>query len=139
MSKIGGWWLSSFRLDANESLQEKYPTNYFRGEDRPYGGRLYMTDRRFIFLPHRIDAILGAGHESIPFETINDVSSEEDFLDESTLEERRIPPRIRIETLDGQHHFFVVEDLESTLETMQKALGILEDEADGSDDAPENR
>lgn len=113
-------------LDEGEVLLHKYPTNYFSEEDRPYGGRLYITDERFVFLPHRLDSILGASAVSIPFTTVNDVASEASVLTEAELEDRRIPTRLRIETLSGTVHLFVVDDLDAAVEEAHEAIGIVE-------------
>lgn len=134
MTKIGGWWMSSMALEDDEDLLHKYPTNYFGEDSRPYGGRLYVTDQRFIFLPHRLDSILGAGPVHIPFDTVNDVSSEADELSEAELESRRIPERLRIETLAGESHHFFVEDLEDTLASVHEVLGIANPAGDGDED-----
>lgn len=130
MTTIGGWWLSSLELDPGEALLHKYPTNYFGGDDRPYGGRLYVTDRRLVFLPHRIDAVLGASRVSIPFRELNDISSETDFLTNAEREDRRIPVRLRVETLDGTVHLFIVDDLDNVLVQVQEAVGIPESDTE---------
>lgn len=132
MTTIGGWWLSSYRLASEEALLHKYPTNYFSGEARPYGGRLYVTDRRLVFLPHRIDAMFGGSNVSLHFDDLNDVSSEAEYLEDGELDTRRIPIRLRVETLDGEVHFFVVEDLDRALEEVHLAIGI----SDNDDPAP---
>lgn len=123
MAKLGGWWLSSEPLDDDEVVLEKYPTNYFENDRRPYGGRLYVTDKRLVFLPHILDALFGASRLSVTFDAIEDVASEADRA-EIDHEVRRIPIRLRIETVDEAIHQFVVDDLEDVLAVIEDVMVV---------------
>lgn len=120
MTKLGGWWMSTYRLDEDEELVTKYPTNYFQGDSRPLGGRLYLTDSRAIFLPHRIDSLLGGSAVPLPYDRIRGVRIETpDDRDEST---RMMPERLQIDTTNGKTHLFVVSDVEKAHRRMKHAL-----------------
>lgn len=59
MSKIGGLWISTHNALPDESVSESYSANLLRPGQRPLGGKLYVTDHRVLFLPHRIDSWFG--------------------------------------------------------------------------------
>lgn len=132
MATLGGWWMSKFSLESNESLEEKFPANRFEGEGRPHGGRLYLTDRRVIFLPQRLDAALGADPTAIRYEELAAVSVDrkEDHADGSG----DLANRLVIEPRDGDPVRFVVDGLEAALAHLEAALetGVptLPDDAD---------
>lgn len=121
--------MSTFRLDEGEELTAKHPANYFRGDDRPLGGRLYLTDRRAIFLPHRIDAFFGGQPTVLPYPDIRRVGVE--TPDDRDAGERNIPDRLRVEMVDGTAHLFLVSKLGTALERMEDAL----ERGDASPDA----
>lgn len=116
MTKLGGWWMTSLTLPSEETLKFKYPANYFAG-DRPYGGRLYLTDDRLVFLPHRIDSLFGASAVSIWYPDI-------EVLDIETATDRggdseRIPDRLLVGEREGPTHLMILSDLEEALDRIQ--------------------
>lgn len=130
MTKLGGWLISPFRLDDDEEeLVVRYPANLFVGDARPLGGRLYLTDRRAIFLPHRIDAALGGTSTVMPYEEIVSVTLE-------TAEDREqdsgdLPDRVQIEMDDGTILLYVVSDPQKALARLER--GVAAGELDPSD------
>lgn len=121
MTKLGGWWMSTYHLDDDEELVVKYPTNYFCGNRRPHGGRLYLTDSRGIFVPHRLDSLFGAKAKPIPYDTITEVGIETK-ADRSDDASSAMPERLRIKTTDGKTHLFIVDRLERAHERMRNAM-----------------
>ena len=122
MTTLGGWWMASYPLPEDEALLEKYPANYFASEGRPLGGRLYLTDQRVVFLPHRLDSLLGGSSTDIPFESINGIYRE--TAADRDNPESPIPDRLEIQELSGESHLFVLSDLDGALLRTRELLGI---------------
>lgn len=131
MSKLGGWWMASYRLSEGESLEAKYPANHFHRNRRPYGGRLYITDRRVIFLPHRLDRVLGGSETVLSFEQIEHVRVESPA--DRSDPESAVPERLQIDTVSAETHLFVVSDLESAYVRIANAV----DPVSATDEPPE--
>lgn len=135
MTKIGGWWLATESLASDETVISRYPTNYFHGSRRPYGGRLYLTDRRLIFLPHFIDSFFGARRTSIDFSEINRIEAE-------TAESNQhgphgsMPPRLEITTNEAIPHQFVVKNVQTVADDIRSAHQTSKDRLDL---APQNK
>lgn len=121
MDSLGGWWMSTCSLADDEGLDAKYPANYFRESGRPLGGRLYVTDRRVIFLPHRIDSLFG-GAPAI-FRADDTASVESETAADRPTSEKSIPDRLQIERRDGSLHLFVVSDLDDAIARVSERLG----------------
>lgn len=54
-----GIWFPAVPLAAGERVLYKRAANSFRGW-RSIGGQVVLTDRRLVFVPHRLDALTGA-------------------------------------------------------------------------------
>ena len=121
MTSIGGWWLSTFELRADESLLEYYAVNYFHGERRPYGGRLYLSDLRLIFVPHRIDALFGVRTATIELVTIADVRRDADGPPTDNGDHNP-PACLTVQTDDGDAHYFVMNDIDLAVERILDAI-----------------
>lgn len=126
MAKLGGWWLKSDSLGEGEELIVKYPTNYFYRDSRPLGGRLYLTDQRLVFLPHFLDALLGGDRTSIDLDDIAEVR-EETPDDRPEGRSRRVPPRLQVDTRDGESHLFVIDGIEAAIERVNEQRGSATD------------
>lgn len=122
MTKLGGWWMSSYSLPAGETLLEKYPANYFSEDRRPLGGRLYLADERIVFLPHRLDSLLGGNAVDIPLTAINGLYRE--TAADRDNPESTIPDRLEVIETDGTQHLLVLSDLDDALAQLQELLGI---------------
>lgn len=55
MTSVGGWFVESYELDPEEEKIDSFAAIYHRGDERPWGGRLYLTNSRLIFVPNIID------------------------------------------------------------------------------------
>ena len=120
MSKLGGWLISTYTIEDDEELVVRYPANLFKATGRPLGGRLYLTDHRAIFLPHRIDSALGGTATVMPYDEIASVRLE-------TKEEREsggkdMPNRVQIDMPDGTTYRFVVNNPEKVLKRLSMAI-----------------
>ena len=122
MAQLGGWWMSTYALPDGETLLKKYPANYFCGRDRPLGGRFYLTGQRAVFLPHRLDSLLGGSATDIPFDSINGVYRETAADRENP--ESSIPDRLEIVEMSGTRHLLVLSDLDDGLTRLRDLLGI---------------
>lgn len=52
-----GLWFPNANLSDDESVAFQAGANLFRGK-RQIGGRVTVTDRRFLFVPNRLDGLL---------------------------------------------------------------------------------
>lgn len=127
MADIGSWWVKGFGARPGESVLSAYYANYLRGEGRPLGGKLYVTDERLLFCPHLIDAFFGGSRRMIQLDTISAV---ERFDPESQVEETTIDApgggteeRIRVRLVDGTDAFFIANDLDDAIADLEAALG----------------
>jgi hypothetical protein len=102
-----------------ETLLESIRANRTQG-GRAVGGHLYLTDRRLVFLPHRIDAATGGDQWEVSLSAVSlaDVAPRgSNFFDGSM---RR---RLRLTTADSTENFVVsnVGEVASRIEQARSA------------------
>lgn len=114
MPSIGGWWITSFDLEPGEEEVASYSANYRRGDDRPWGGRLYVTSDRLVFLPHFIDRFLGGHPVEIDLTAIAAVDRE------SSPGTTSVAKQIRVVRETGEDAFFVVSKPDDTIERIRE-------------------
>lgn len=116
MTTVGGWFVQSYELEPDETKTEKYATIHHRGDQRPWGGRLYLTDRRLIFVPNFIDRFLGGESFDIPLLEVDHVStSEEDDLD--------TPKLVSVSLDDGTIKRFHIDQTRRAADAILDAVG----------------
>ena len=121
MARLGNWWVSKHEALPGESVQHAYNVNYLRQTGRPLGGKLYLTDRRLLFSPHKLDAVLGGERATIELDSIVDVST----LERGTGPEDepgRSADRLLVECADDSRHSFVVGKPETVADEIVTAI-----------------
>lgn len=112
MGSIGTWWVKGVPALEGEETRDGFYANRLRGEKRPIGGKLYVTNERVIFAPHRIDSLLGGAVREV---TLVDVEAV-DMADDS------IPggdSGLAIQLADGTVERFIVNDREGALAAIE--------------------
>ena len=121
MARLGNWWVSKHEALPGESVQHAYNVNYLRQTGRPLGGKLYLTDRRLLFSPHKLDAVLGGERTTIELDSVVDVST----LERGTGPEDepgRSADRLLVECADDSTHSFVVGKPETVADEIVTAI-----------------
>lgn len=125
MSRIGGWWVASHDALAGEHVVSSYYVNYLRPDERPLGGKLYLTNKRLLFSPHFLDSIFGGEKTTIDIQTVEDVLRQpfhENNETESTGAKSDKVDKLTLELSDGTTRSFVVSDLEKALREISDAV-----------------
>ena len=125
MAKLGNWWVSKHEALPGESVQHAYNVNYLRRTGRPLGGKLYLTDRRLLFSPTKVESALGGDRTSVDLDSIVGVSTLEAGSGPED-EPGRSTDRLRIECADDSTHTFVVSNLESAADAIVDAVEGIE-------------
>jgi hypothetical protein len=98
-------------LEEGEVVILQIPANHSEGSTAR-GGKLWLTDRRLLFLPHGLDRALGAGSVEIPLSDITFVGKEPAG---GGLLSGGLRDRLRVEAVDGSHFLFVVNRLDEVI------------------------
>ena len=85
---------------------------------RAVGGRLYLTDSRLIFQPHRFDAALNGQSWSSSLEQVREVRTE---LSDGGLLTGGVRTRLLIRT-DGSTDLFVVHHVDDAVQRIREAV-----------------
>src|SRR5436853_3642919 len=75
MAKIGGGWLTSQEARTGEEVVYSRLANRMQGS-RAVGGKLFLTDQRILFCPHRIDGLLAGKQWSVETGDVAEVGVE---------------------------------------------------------------
>lgn len=124
MGAIGDWWVKSPDFHDDERVVESVRANHSQSIGRAVGGKLFVTDRRLVFVPHRVDAVLGGTPVRVDLDAIATVTTESrggrGIVD--TLFGGGLRERLRVETVDDAVELFVVSDLPAVVETIEDAI-----------------
>ncbi|SNZ04895.1 hypothetical protein SAMN06269185_0714 [Natronoarchaeum philippinense] len=112
-----------------EAVQFDERANHTQNRRRAVGGKLFVTDRRVVFVPHTFDDVLGGAHVDVPLDAVETVTTEP--ADRSpgaivrqpldTLFGGSLRTRLRIETADGDAELFLVDDIENAIDVIDGA------------------
>lgn len=123
MASIGGWFVESFELEPDEEKIDSFAAIYHRGDQRPWGGRLYLTSERLIFVPNIIDRFRG-GHsfdrDLLGVADVSRVTAGENLSASKLLQ-------IEYDTRESER--FHTKKLDTVRDTILEAIG---DAAEGS-------
>jgi hypothetical protein len=74
--QLGSWWLAKVESLENETEVFSCLANRTQSSNRAVGGKLIVTNRRILFLPHLLDASLGGQTMTVSLGEINGVGIE---------------------------------------------------------------
>ena len=74
MNKIGSWWLAKFDAQEGEEISFAIPANRTQSSGRAIGGKIFVTNKRFLFTPHLLDYLLGGKKYAINLSDIKDIA-----------------------------------------------------------------
>jgi hypothetical protein len=115
----GSIWFTDPRLDPGEQVEWSKAANRFQGS-RAVGGRLALTDRRLVFAPNRLDALLMGRRWAVPLEQIRSVGVEPRGSGNKSLFGGNLRNRLRIRSGDGEE-LFVINEVEDVLSRLTEA------------------
>lgn len=87
-----GIWFPELELDGTETIAFQAAVNLFRGH-RQIGGQVTVTNSRFVFVPNRLDGLLGGKRIDVAREDIADVTVEPPGTE--TARKRGLSARLR--------------------------------------------
>ena len=122
MAKIGGGWLTSQEARTGEEVVYSRLANRMQGS-RAVGGKLFLTDQRILFCPHRIDGLLAGKQWSVETGDVAEVGVEPKGSGKASKFGGGLRDRLRIRTRDGSEDLFVVKQLEE--EVLPKLRGAV--------------
>jgi hypothetical protein len=116
-------WVAEPNLAPGEEVAWRRNANREQSALRQVGGRLFLTDRRIIFMPNRFDDAHGGRSWTCALSAIARVAvepSRRNFpLFANVAPWRR---RLRIEGHDGTVELFVVNKVDETVRTLQAVI-----------------
>ena len=125
--EIGGGWLTSFRARPGEVIRWSAMANHSQGDPtkgfpRAVGGKLFLTNQRVLFTPHRFDYIFAGEKWEGEVAEIQQVGKEphDRRLSGTTLFSGALRDRLRLTFKDGSVVLFVVNDLDEALAQFQQ-------------------
>ena len=112
MGKIGGGWITSQEARPDEEVTWSRSANRMQGS-RGVGGKLFLTNQRILFSPHRIDALTGGKQWSVESANVSEVGVEPKGSGKASKLGGGLRDRLRIRTSDGGEELFVINKLEA--------------------------
>lgn len=114
--------VGSPNLRPGEEILWRRNANYEQAALRYLGGKLFLTDRRLIFLPHRLDEATGGRSWACELTDISAVGVEPAQLSAPFFGlAARMRRRLRVEMRSGQNEFFVVNRVNEAVERIRSA------------------
>lgn len=115
-----GVWFTTPALDAGETVKWRKAANRDQN-GRAVGGRLFLTEKRLLFRPNRIDSISGGKAWTCELSQIGAVgASPRDGHPFSG----GLRPRLRVEMKDAEVERFTVNDLEDVIHYLEAEVSI---------------
>lgn len=113
-----GIWFKHPHLSGAEQATWKSAANRAQ-RGRSVGGRLYLTNERLIFEPNRLDAATKGRPWSTLLDAIQCVATESP---DGNVVSGGLRTRLRLDLVDGTTELFVVNDLESVVQTIDDGV-----------------
>jgi hypothetical protein len=128
-----GFWVARPYLRSGETIVWRVAANRQQSASRAAGGRLFLTEKRLLFQPNRLDSVLRAAYWSVPIADIVDVdvAARQPAL---PLFGRAAALRNRLKVVqkDGDVDLFVVSNLERVVDRIAAAVASEGEHADAS-------
>lgn len=115
-------WVKQPILNESESLGLVYPANHTRNSWRAVGGKLFVTNKRIIFVPNILDDKLAGKPVEIAHEQVSEIFVQERSVSIKELFSGGLRERLGIRLDDGTAHLFVVNDLHRVRDDIAEAL-----------------
>lgn len=112
------FWFNEPVLASGEDVLFEIPANHTQGR-RAVGGKCFATKERFLFVPNRMDAVLGGSPLEIRTDTITDVSVSPPKYSVGELFSGAWRSRLAV-TADSAQYLFVVNKLELTIQKLKQ-------------------
>ena len=113
-----GIFFKSPDVHAPEKVHWKKVANRTQG-NRAVGGRLFLTERRLIFEPNRLDAATKGRSWSAPLKSIAGVGKD---APTGSLISGGVRTRLRLDLDDGHSEYFVVNGVHHVVEIIERAI-----------------
>lgn len=115
-------WVEEPQLERGEILEWQRWANREQNRFRQAGGKLFLTNRRFVFSPHRYDKAFGGERWTCDLSNIAAVGVEpRRLVVPYPTFFARYRRRLRIELRDGSIELFVVNRVKDTVEVLEVA------------------
>jgi hypothetical protein len=119
-----GWWVPNPELASDEKVVWQRAANREQSGYRQVGGRLLRTDRRLLFQPNRLDAMLRGKIWNCDFADITDVGEQQRQLAAPVLgRTARNRRRLKVTLRNGSSELFVVNNVSGAIDELQRAVG----------------
>ncbi len=120
------WWIVRPNWEAGERTLWSCIANREQDGGRQVGGRLYLTNCRFYFQPHRIDARTGGEVWSTPLSELQEVREvPRDFVVDGRESPAQLRRRLLIESSNAGQSIFVVNRVTRKVAMIQKLIHAL--------------
>lgn len=73
MQTLGNWWVAKHEAPADETVEWEGVAMIRKPTGGRIGGKLFVTDRRFLFSPHHLERLFRGKKRVIPFEDVERV------------------------------------------------------------------
>lgn len=70
MPTVGSWWVASHEIDADERVEWEGMAMVLKPSGGRIGGKLFVTDRRFLFSPHHLERVFRGKKREVAFEDV---------------------------------------------------------------------
>lgn len=119
MKSIGKWWLGSEELSKNEKVIADYLASYKQLSWRAVGGKIFLTNERFIFIPHLFDKLFLGKKLIIKLDEIEDAK----IIDEKPIKFATLYVKYFILELKNKTtKKFIVHNIEELLLTVKNII-----------------
>lgn len=118
-----GSWIGEPALTFGEQILWRRLANRQQGPYRSMGGRLFVTDRRVIFLPNRVDKVTGGQSWSRDLTDIARVEVEpRHYGIPFVTKDVGLRRRLRVEGRDGTIEIFLVNRVKHAVARLEAAI-----------------
>jgi hypothetical protein len=78
MPTVGSWWVASHEIAAEERVKWEGVAMVRKPNGGRIGGKLFVTDRRFLFSPHHIERLFRGKKREVAFQDVERVYTPDD-------------------------------------------------------------
>jgi hypothetical protein len=104
-------WFNGPVLDENEAVLASYRANHTQG-NRAVGGKLFLTNRRLVFVPNRVDAKTGGRTWEASVDAVQAIGRAGPHFNVLEIFSGALRSRLVVSTTSGGSEFFRVNGLD---------------------------